>query len=258
MKKIILASIAILFALTSCKKDDTLYYNNWTMANIVDGNLVSDQGNTFDIVEAPYEVNLESFSYGRVILLCDILRKTSEQRYDIRLNGIGSVLTKNTIKASQVTPESEAAVNDPIIIQEAWYGGGYINMYIEFARVAGSDQKHLINLIYEDTAATDDGEKTYSFTLRHNAFGENPADESVLDFELSGGYVSFPVAGLIKEDKAKITLNWTTHPVKNGNISWLESKEMSKTYDWSRMGFEQSAATAITPSLKLYRNFSVR
>lgn len=42
---------ACIMAAASCQKDDTLYYNNLTMGNIVDGRFVSDQGNIFNVVE---------------------------------------------------------------------------------------------------------------------------------------------------------------------------------------------------------------
>ena len=46
-----LATVIFLFATASCQMDDTLYYNNLTMGNVVEGRFVSDQGNTFNIVE---------------------------------------------------------------------------------------------------------------------------------------------------------------------------------------------------------------
>ena len=46
-----IAAAAMALAAASCQKDDTLYYNNLTMGNIVDGRFVSDQGNTFNIVD---------------------------------------------------------------------------------------------------------------------------------------------------------------------------------------------------------------
>lgn len=258
MKKIITSALIAIISLASCKKDDTICYNNLTMGNIVDGNIVSDQGNTFDITGAPLDLSQETFKYGRVILLCDVLKKTAENRYDIRLTGIESVLAKEPLPTSVVTPDSEAAVNDPIFVRDIWYGGGYINMLIEFARKSGSQKKHLINLIHEDAATTEDGLKTYTFSLHHNAFEETPDNETVLDFEMYGGYVSFPVAGLIQEDEAKITINWSTHQVTNGNISWIETKEISKTYDWTRSGFEQAASKTARPSLKLQKSHWIR
>ena len=80
MKKIFASLIITLLAVTACKKDDTICYNNITMGNIVDGSLVSDQGNTFDIMNAPDILTPENFQYGRVILVCDVLKKTAEKR----------------------------------------------------------------------------------------------------------------------------------------------------------------------------------
>ena len=53
MKRLIIFIVAGIAALaaTSCDKDNTLRYNNFTMGNIVDGKFVSDQGNTFNVVE---------------------------------------------------------------------------------------------------------------------------------------------------------------------------------------------------------------
>ena len=245
MKNIFASLFIAAIALLSCKKDDTLHYNNITFGNIEGESIISDQGNTFDIAESLYDVKLDSFEYGRVILSCDVLKKTAENRYNIRLTGIASVLTKETVLAGSVTPESEVAVDDPILFLDMVYGGGYINMFIQFAMKKDSKQKHLINLVYDGVTSEENGTDTYSFTLRHNAFGEVPSEEDSDNFQPSAGYVSFPVASLIKGDKAKVKINWTSHPNENGDISWLESKEMSRTYDWKRVGFEQAQTRKI-------------
>ena len=84
MKKIITSALIAIISLASCKKDDTICYNNLTMGNIVDGNIVSDQGNTFDITGAPLDLSQETFKYGRVILLCDVMKKTAENTQTCR------------------------------------------------------------------------------------------------------------------------------------------------------------------------------
>lgn len=251
MKKIFASLFIAIIALSSCKKDDTLYYNNITFGNIEGESIISDQGNTFDIVETLYDVDLASFEYGRVILSCDVLKKTAENRYNIRLTGIASVVTKETVLATSVTPESEVAVDDPLLIMDMGYGGGYINMFIQFAKKTESKQKHLINLVYDGVTTTEDGTETYSFTLRHNAYEEVPAEDNIDQFQPSAGYVSFPVAGLIKGDKAKVTINWTAHPTtENGSINWLASKDMTQTYEWERVGFEQTKSKNIVSTFR--------
>ena len=130
MKRILLSAFIVVIAAIGCKKDDTLRYNNLTMGNIVGETIVSDQGNTFDIAETLFEVDLQKFEYGRVLLMCDVLKKTSENRYDIRLTGIESVLTKDVLTLSEIT-EDDLMVEDAINIRDIWYGGGYLNLFIE-------------------------------------------------------------------------------------------------------------------------------
>lgn len=48
---IFIAAIAAVSVISSCKKDDTLQYNNATMGNIVEGRFVSDQGNIFNVAD---------------------------------------------------------------------------------------------------------------------------------------------------------------------------------------------------------------
>ena len=240
MKKILLTILAIA-AMAACKKDDTICYNNFTMGNIDGETIISDQGNTFDIAESYYgKIDFSWFEYGRVILNCDVLRKTAEQRYDIRLTSIASVLTKSAVKASTITDSaSEVNVEDPLIIREIWYSGGYLNILIEFAVKHGSQTKHLINLIHQDVITADEAsavENIYAFTLRHNAFGEVPNEDDL--YSTSLGYVSFPIASLITEDKATLIIQWESHKFENGRYNFYESESASEQFKWERSGFE--------------------
>ena len=109
IKRIFLAlGITVLsLASVSCAKDDTLYYSNLTMGNIVDGKFISDQGNIFNIEEQECTGNLESLS--RAMILCDVLKKTegSENEYDIRLIDFVSVLEKDALTLETADAEEE-------------------------------------------------------------------------------------------------------------------------------------------------------
>ena len=247
MKKILLSALIVVIAATGCKKDDTLRYNNLTMGNIVGETIVSDQGNTFDIAETLFEVDLQKFEYGRVLLMCDVLKKTSENRYDIRLTGIESVLTKDVLTQSEIT-EDKLMVEDAINIRDIWYGGGYLNLFIELAQKKDSETKHMINLVYDDQSE----EKGYVFILRHNAFGETPSEEDK-GYRSAFGYVSFPIAGLIKEDSADITMKWKSHKrLPGGDYSLLETEDITQVCKWERIGYEHSI-----PQLKASKAFRV-
>ena len=227
-------------AVTSCKKDNTICYFNTTMGNIEGECIVSDQGNTFTIVETPYEVKLEDYKYGRVWIMCDVLTQTGEKAYDIRLSLIESVLTKPAVKASTITDE-ELLVEDAVVIRDMWCAGGYLNMLIEFAHKEGSETAHWINLIHDDTF-TGEG---YSFILRHNAYGEVPTQDAT--FRSSMGYVSFPISQIIKEDEAKITLTWTSHKQTGLGYDLYEKEVVKRDGPWTRSEFEHKNVT-VQPS----------
>lgn len=226
-----IAAAAMALAAASCQKDDTLYYNNLTMGNIVDGRFVSDQGNTFNIVDQTCEGKLDTMD--RVITLCDVLNVTSgmEKEYDVRLRDYAPVLTKNAVKSEEAVSE-EISVTDPIYIEQLWYSGGYINMLVKYPVDIKNQTKHLVNLVY---SKNEDG--GYSFELRHNAFGE-VREETESTMFLAGGFVSFPIARLIGKDKAKLIFKWKWY--KAAGYGWTtEIKDNSFEYDWKREGFEQ-------------------
>ena len=61
--------------------------------------------------------------------------------------------------------------------------------------------------------------------------------------------MSFPVANLIKEDKACITLNWNSYKMEDGRFSIFSSEAKTKTFDWKRIGYEHpQKRSVVTPS----------
>ena len=248
MRKYLYTLLAIC-ALASCKKDETLRYNNMTMGNIQGESIISDQGNTFNIAETYYDVDLKLFESGRVMVLCDVLKKTSDNTYDIRLSSIVGVLAKEVKTMDESTSEENLEIDDPLIIREIWYSGGYLNMGIEFARKAGSESIHYINLIQK---GTEQEEGQYTFILRHNALGEVPSADD-REYSSSTGYVSFPIAGIIKEDSAKISLEWNSFKIKNGWYNFFECESVSKGFNWSRNGYEHAPAGNMLKSIPVLK-----
>lgn len=239
MKKItgrimIMAAILIGFAASSCQMDDTLQYNNVTMGNVVDGTLVSDQGNIFNVVEQTCMGRLDTMS--RVMVVCDVLKKTDgvADSYDVRLNRLTSVLDKDPIVATQITDEAQK-VQDPVYVREMWYSAGYLNMYIMVPVKSGSKARHMINLVFDDAAASG---SNYVFELRHNAFGEVWGEDGD-DCVLAGAYVSFPIGKIIKGNEAHLTFNWKWHKAA-GNAWSLEVVDNQLEFEWKRSAFEQA------------------
>lgn len=247
MKRIIGRTIigmaAAIIALTSCAKDDTLRRFNVTMCNMTDGRLTSDQGNIFNIVEQTCPGKVDTMH--RVLVNCDILRQTegTTNEYDIRLNQLFSVLTKEAVTASS-NPSDATMGNDPIHLEDLWVSGGYINMSIIIPIKTGSVQKHLINLLFSDDETKDN---TFKFTIRHNAYGEVlGADNS--DKMLVRQYVSFPVSKLIGQDSAIIELHWKRYKAIPGGLS-SETEDTMITRGYLKSEFEQAPSNITARSI---------
>lgn len=233
---ICIAAAAAALVAVSCQKDDTLAYNNMTMGNVVNGKFVSDQGNTFNIVEQICGGKLENEK--RAMVLCDVLKKTAgaDKEYDIRLTQFASVLVKDAV-AIQNASEGDIAVQDPILIDQLWFSGGYINLLVKYYEKSGSDTKHFINLVYEKNP-----EGKYILNFRHNAYGEVITSENQSKMMLVGAYVSFPIKGVISESEANLTLKWKWYEEDNivGGININKEKEFSHDLKYSKEGYEHT------------------
>ena len=239
MKRLIIFIVAGIAALaaTSCDKDNTLRYNNFTMGNIVDGKFVSDQGNTFNVVEQTCSGRLDTLE--RAIILCDILYQEEGGDYAVRLNNFQKVLTKAPVKASETTDES-ILKRDPIILSDLWISGGYINMLLTLPVKMNSKQPHIINLMLDDAAQA---EGAYKFTLLHNAGGEIlKADSSNNDVYLANAYVSFPVTSILTEETANFQLTWTSYKVNGQYMISADTVEQTYEFNYVKGAFEQAPA----------------
>ena len=244
MKKITKAILAITACLTalaaaSCTKDNTIRYNNATMGNIVNGTFTSDQGNIFTIVDQTCPGKLDTMK--RAFVICDILtQKTgTENEYEVRMNYISPVLTKDAIFTSSISQE---LANDPIILQSYWVSGGYINIYFAVPVVADSKIKHYINFEYDDTASK---EGTYTFHIRHDSNGEEFNESNESKIQLAYAYSSVPVASIIKENDAKIVIEWLSHKIMGNTISLKETTEVKREVTYSKEAYQQTPAEAI-------------
>lgn len=223
------AAIAISFN-TSCQKDDTLQYNNATMGNIIDGRFVSDQGNIFNVTDQQCDGKLDTMK--RAFVICDVLNKTASgaaNEYDVRVNHIAYVLTKNVV--TDADAKDEMAVQDPVHVEYAWIAGGYINFFIMFPTKAGSTTKHLINLVHEgemsDAQTGEPVANTFRFTLRHNSYEDKIIEDQESVYVLAGGYVSFPLNNYILAEQADFSIEWVW---QDGVSAETDIKSITGTY----------------------------
>ena len=253
MKKITKAIIAITACLTalaaaSCTKDNTIRYNNATMGNIVNGTFTSDQGNIFTIVDQTCPGKLDTMK--RAFVICDVLNKTAsgdENEYDVRVNHIANVLTKNVVTSADA--KDEMTVQDPVHVEYAWVAGGYINLFIMFPVKVGSTTKHLINLVHEgemtDAQTGEPVANTFRFTLRHNSYEDKITSDQEVDYVLSGGYVSFPLNNYILAEEADFSIEWVWHKNAGAGLS-SETEIRSLTGKYSTESYQHAPQISST------------
>jgi hypothetical protein len=80
----------------------------------------------------------------------------------------------------------------------------------------------------------------YVFNFRHNAYEEVWSKENASQLVISGGsYISFPIADIIKENEAKIILNWKWYKATEFEFDFSTEEDYEFRYDWKRSGFIQ-------------------
>lgn len=207
-----LSKIAILAAvpflgLTSCLDNDKYaYFNPQESWGTISGTqesfqIVTDNGNTLRVTQNQ-DPTFEVENDLRVVAAFVPLEQTGENSYDVQINGLKKLLTKNPVYLSELTqPQIDSLGTDPIKVVNAWYGAKrYLN--IEFLiRLDNPQQPHFINLVVDEEKSTAD---EVFVTLRHNAFKDASRFEG-------WGRVSFDIARLVPagKDQIKVTLQWT-------------------------------------------------
>jgi len=165
----------------------------------------------------------------RAIVICDVLNKTAngaDNEYDIRLNALASVLTKDIVAVGAEAAE-EVYVEDPVHIEYLWISGGYINVYVMMPFKVGSKTAHMVNLVQQPS----EKEGQYILRLCHNAYGETMTDTNSHEFVLGGGYVSFPINTIMQEEEAELKIEWKWYQSAGPGLSQVtEYKSIKGTY----------------------------
>ena len=197
--------IAAMLLAISCTWDDPVIYRDVTMAEpTADGRLKTDSGVIYNIVKKSCEASLEGKT--RVLILCDVLKKTADKQYDIELLQLIEPLKKDPVPSSTLTKPDDGLGNDPVAITQAWISGGYMNLCVA-VKILSKEQDHVINLEFDDTAPSD----TLRFTLRHDDGVDDSTDAISSDTEIGTAYATFPIRQLLPEGKETIPvkLSWT-------------------------------------------------
>lgn len=219
MKRILTVVLAVL-CLAACKKDDTLLNMLDSMGDVNSTTIYADNGVTFRVTKVICDGGFDA--QERIAFSCNVLRKVADHEYEIELLGWNRVLRKDFLLSGNADPL--VVGDDPVKISRAWSSGIYLNMEIETTLIKGSDTKHYINLVLDESSSTED---TLHFTLRHNGYGESVRPDGDLGFDdvvFGRSYVSFPVQNLIPRGGAmNVTVDWDWYVTQDGGYT-LQTK----------------------------------
>lgn len=188
----VLMSMAMVLSCTKGKMPIAMGLN--TIGSIKGDIFADDRGMTHVISESVCGYEDMERAYAEF----DLLEKVAEGKYSIRLRYVHAPLCKDPLRKS-ATDDSELG-NDPVKIADGWISGGYINLKLDFCFRQGSETKHFINLVYDDTMPKD----TIRLSLRHNGYGEGrmyPGDASL---SVGQSIACFRTEGLLPEGKDEI------------------------------------------------------
>jgi len=223
MKKIVLKlSLGFLsvFLLFSClDENDDIYVSYGVIQNVNSNNdyeILTDKGNALVVTRSLTSRTIENDM--RVLVNYEIISEKDKSKnvFEIKVNGFYNLLTKPVVKESFILQDEESRRdsigNDPFSGISARFGGDYINIDFELLHSQSSDNKHMINIVHDDTRTNAD---TIYLSLYHNAYGEVPGQGLYLYRGI--GRCSFKVSDLLPQGVSSIPvkLMWTEYDNNN-------------------------------------------
>lgn len=211
MKRIVAAALAALAIVTmACKKDTIIASNVVTFGNIDGSTFTTDRGLVYHITEQTCQGSLEGQT--RWLIVCDVLKKLSDNEYNIRLTDFVRPMIKDPVNNGEI-PEDQVGDN-PLSVGTGWIGGGHLNIQALFHFKQTDGAKHYINLMRDEGPFPDD---TLYYRLYHNANGEYPGGEVSMDEMVYGFcYCCFPIAGDLPEEKDAMPVKVTWRALVEG------------------------------------------
>ena len=223
-------TLTLVFAplVQSCLHDNDDYYLAIATFRTTKDNdyyFTLDNGETM-YAQQPTHSKLEDGQ--RVYVYFDILdEKVSGYDYNIEVEGIVKILTKDVIAMDETTADSIG--DDKVNITALWFGDGYLNVKFQFEGTRNPTDLHMVNLVRNDIEGANDNEEAgyIGLEFRHNAFDDYEA-------EVLNGIVSFKGPFTEKEMKGlKIRYRSIYDGVKYIKIDFKEDEKPTAGFFFS-------------------------
>ena len=202
MRRLLFAVLAVAVLFIGCdKEDEVLFMNEFGFGTLVSsGQIKTDGGLKYNITKN--ESGTDLVAGKRVIYICDLLKRISDEEYNVSVKQISYPLAKHTVTPGEAIGE-EFKEDNPVNVDLAWFAGGYLNLrlYLFISSDADKRKTHYLNLVVDKENKT--------LTLRHYGEGEfyGEGGMELEDLVLAQTYVCFEA----DEFDADYTLHWKWH-----------------------------------------------
>lgn len=221
MKRLIFTLLAgSLLLLAGCNQKDAVTYSGTESGFIEQGIFTTDNDVKMTVVGNTQKHDVTT--PRRVLLAYRTQPVTDADHIDIDVLGLLAAIILDPSSAASLpdTPDGES-----ITLSEAWFGGGYLNLYATFkgkesaqhtctATYKADEDGITIRFLHESTETLSPGA-----TDGFNAFFSVPMDDAMLSWEHAcqavGKKVAYPVT---------VTLQWTDYVLDNGPLTLYEKK----------------------------------
>lgn len=213
----VIAMIPILAS--ACSSDDTIVYNDYSMVNISNGNIISDEGIRFVVDECLCDNGYEKL--GRAFFSSDIISHKGNNTFGIRLKDYLPVSVKEAVSSDMI----QDAGDDPISLISIWTSASYINMGVLIPYKDKNLSSQAVNLVKEVDRCTQD---SLFFTLKHS-YGPDLSPVK----GIQSMYLSIPYESFIPDGKESIAMSidwkWESDNAPDIEIEQASSGSVSGT-----------------------------
>ena len=161
------------FFAVSCLNGDGVIYNDQTVADVVNGELITDAELHYNVIED--ETDGKWVSEERVYLFSDILEETTKGHYNIRLRQYLTVEQLHPVKLSQI--DDRVVGRDTTLVQSIWRGRqDRLNVLFAYPCKEKED-KSTFTMVYDDNQSTTD---KMVFIMRRNSHGDHISSKDIV------------------------------------------------------------------------------
>ena len=186
MKHAWISLLALALTLTSCKLDDSFTASNlYAFVTVKGGTFVDDAGGSCTITQDLTDKGWNEEG-ARHFIIYDILNRN----WDIMLREYYRARIQTPVDGWPEDGWETQPGTDPVIFVTHSFGGGYLNLVLQYYYKPGTECPHDMVLFSQEREADDE----LRLVLKHTGNGENPVEMDTANLKTDVRVYCFPIS----------------------------------------------------------------